>query len=161
MTKSICFLLVAVMAIVFPQQAKGFEASDFLVEGLEEYEQSFSSYNGTMYAGLLPIDKVDGSNSEPRGKLSFWLFEPEETKDSLTIWLNGGPGCSSYGAGLVLEVSRRKPEFARFHIFTSSAFANALLFFLWIFLFSVRPRHLSPPSCWPRTNKSRSTIVTK
>ena len=106
MTKSICFLFVAAMAIVFPRQTKGFEASDFLVEGLEEYKEAFSSFNGTMYAGLLPIDEVDGSNSEPRGKLSFWLFEPDETKDSLTIWLNGGPGCSSYGAGLVLEVSR-------------------------------------------------------
>lgn len=95
-------------------------SSDFLVntKKIEEIEPSFKSFNGTMYSGLLPIDVVvdnssssnsssnnDASDKEPRGKLSFWLFNPHETKDTLTIWLNGGPGCSSFSAGLFMEIS--------------------------------------------------------
>jgi carboxypeptidase D len=48
---------------------------------------------GESYAGLLPISDKANETSE----LYFWFF-PSENKDAddeITIWLNGGPGCSS------------------------------------------------------------------
>ncbi|TDZ13450.1 putative serine carboxypeptidase [Colletotrichum spinosum] len=55
---------------------------------------------GETYAGLLPISKEANETRE----LFFWYF-PSENKnasDEVTIWLNGGPGCSSL-IGLVQE----------------------------------------------------------
>jgi carboxypeptidase C (cathepsin A) len=86
----------------------GLDPSQFRVTGLEDIEPSFKEFDGDMYAGFLPIDDiVDAKNKhdESRGEISFWLFAPSEEKDSLTIWLNGGPGCSSFHAGLVMECS--------------------------------------------------------
>lgn len=55
---------------------------------------------GESYAGLLPIsDSPDESR-----KLFFWFFPTANpaAKDEITIWFNGGPGCSSL-SGLLTE----------------------------------------------------------
>jgi carboxypeptidase D len=47
---------------------------------------------GEMYSGLMPINRRDPSRS------LFFVFQPNTHNpddEALTIWLNGGPGCSS------------------------------------------------------------------
>jgi hypothetical protein len=78
--------------------------SDFLVTGLDEIEPAFADYPGKMYSGLLPVDHGD----VVKGELMFWLFAPDEpigvsNQKTLTTWLNGGPGCSSFFAGIFFE----------------------------------------------------------
>lgn len=70
----------------------------FVVDGTAIPEVDFDI--GESYAGLLPIS--DDPN-ETR-QLFFWFFPANnpDADDSVTIWLNGGPGCSSL-SGMLTE----------------------------------------------------------
>ena len=66
----------------------------------------YSYFDGESYAGYIPTtsqssdgwENVMGGNSDHKkktGALFFWMFVPNQPidDDSLTIWMNGGPGC--------------------------------------------------------------------
>ncbi|SOV04770.1 probable serine-type carboxypeptidase f precursor [Ustilago sp. UG-2017a] len=63
----------------------------FLVNGTGVPDIDFDL--GESYAGLMPIS----SNPDEERKLYFWYFPTKNPKASneITIWMNGGPGCSS------------------------------------------------------------------
>ncbi|KAB8069999.1 Alpha/Beta hydrolase protein [Aspergillus leporis] len=63
------------------------ETKSYLVESLPDVPYDI----GEMYSGSVPIDKGNSSRS------LFFVFQPTVGKpvDEITIWVNGGPGCSS------------------------------------------------------------------
>mmetsp|Transcript_13826 Transcript_13826/g.22234 ORF Transcript_13826/g.22234 Transcript_13826/m.22234 type:complete len:571 (+) Transcript_13826:106-1818(+) len=73
-----------------------------LVTELGKIEPLYNEFDGKMYAGSLPSDHDDR-----RGEMMFWLFEPttQAVPDTMVIWLNGGPGCSSWNCGVMMEHS--------------------------------------------------------
>lgn len=96
---------------------------DYLVQGLADIEPAFRSFEdsgGAMYAGLVPttlysdLPNRDGKEGEQQvGELMFWLFAPGRPKfdDTLLIWNNGGPGCSSLSGALFENAPVTIPHF--------------------------------------------------
>ena len=89
------FLLLHGASALIADPDFDFDPDQFLVKGLEEIEPSYATFKGKMYAGLIPF--------HTDGKFMFWLFEPDrqEVPDTLSIYISGGPGCSSIGTGNV------------------------------------------------------------
>ena len=85
--------------------------ADFRVQNLDKVVKAFEKFPGRMYAGSLPMDHKSTTvlganpNGERTGNLNFWLFVPDKIKAENTIsaWFNGGPGCSSFSAGVLFE----------------------------------------------------------
>ncbi|KAF2477049.1 carboxypeptidase cpdS precursor [Lindgomyces ingoldianus] len=68
------------------------KTSKFIVNGSAGAIPDVDFDIGESYAGLLPISSIPNAS-----ELYFWFFPSSnpDASDEITIWLNGGPGCSS------------------------------------------------------------------
>ena len=78
---------------------------DYIVKGFEDVEQAYKSFHGDMFAGVMPTGPLDENVDPDAGHMMFWYSDSEEPKvdDSLILWSNGSPRCSSFYAGLLFE----------------------------------------------------------
>lgn len=114
---------------------------DFRVNGLEDVQPAYAEFDGDMYAGLLP-----SNNGNRTGETMFWLFEPttQDVPDTIVLWLNGGPGCSSFNCGVMMEnVSRFYNDEVTVLCFPFLSYSLAL----YRFTFAVT-RHSATPCRW-------------
>lgn len=98
-----CLFLLAHLARARPV------AEDFVVKGLIDVEPAFASFEGDMFAGVLPTEPANDDDQEAdEGHLMFWYFDAEKPQvdDSLIVWFNGGPGEDDES----IDLSRRKPR---------------------------------------------------
>jgi len=98
MMRPIVSLLIGCMVVVSARDTTP-TADDYLVRDLDQIEPAFGTFEGDMYAGLLPTRPF---GEKALGELMFWMFVPDHPTydDSVVTWMNGGPGCSSLGGCL-------------------------------------------------------------
>lgn len=69
---------------------------------IAKHEPAFNSFDGDIFAGHIPMRQRDGTD----GELYFMMFDATDKvhDDTIIVWLNGGPGCSSFAGGLFFEM---------------------------------------------------------
>ncbi|CAL5206076.1 unnamed protein product [Lathyrus oleraceus] len=92
-----CWLVGALVVVIYGSllETKGYPIEDLVVKLPGQSKVEFSQYSG-----YVDIDVK-------HGRSLFYYFveaEHEPNKKPLTLWLNGGPGCSSIGGGAFTEL---------------------------------------------------------
>ncbi|CDH09016.1 probable Pheromone-processing carboxypeptidase KEX1 [Zygosaccharomyces bailii ISA1307] len=92
-----CSALLWAVSTALPVK-KQYSVAPELLPGLSEIKDK--AVIPEMYAGHMPLAPFDGQ--DPEISYFFWKFaRPDKDLNTLIIWLNGGPGCSSMDGALV------------------------------------------------------------